>query len=142
MVVSDAAFGMSNTILPLTVLPGASDVHLHLGHGSDISRPRVPSDADTETAAKKLSEARRLTSAKDYAGAIAAFDDDPSWSVLAGITALYLCSHLFRMLRLALLTLDERDKVFLWWSRNFGHVDRCFGCLFALESDGWQVPQC
>ncbi len=46
------------------------------------------------------------------AGAIAAFGDDPSWSILAGITALYLCSHLFRMLRLALLTLDERDKVF------------------------------
>lgn len=35
----------------LTVLPGACDVHLHLGHGSDIARPRVPSDADTETAA-------------------------------------------------------------------------------------------
>lgn len=38
----------------LTVLPGASDVHLHLGHGSDISRPRVASDADTETAAAAL----------------------------------------------------------------------------------------
>ncbi len=35
----------------LTVLPGACDVHLHLGHGSDISKPRVPTDAATETAA-------------------------------------------------------------------------------------------
>lgn len=35
----------------LTVLPGACDVHLHLGHGSDISKPRVPSDAASETAA-------------------------------------------------------------------------------------------
>jgi len=35
----------------LTVLPGACDVHLHLGHGSDIARPRVPDDAATETAA-------------------------------------------------------------------------------------------
>ncbi|MEQ8398880.1 dihydroorotase family protein [Thalassobaculum sp.] len=38
----------------LTVLPGACDVHLHLGHGSDISRPRQPSDADTETAAAAI----------------------------------------------------------------------------------------
>ncbi|MCR9074019.1 MAG: amidohydrolase family protein [Alphaproteobacteria bacterium] len=35
----------------LTVLPGACDVHLHLGHGSDISKPRVASDAASETAA-------------------------------------------------------------------------------------------
>lgn len=35
----------------LTVLPGAIDVHLHLGHGADISRPRVPEDAARETAA-------------------------------------------------------------------------------------------
>ncbi|MBV9784241.1 MAG: dihydroorotase family protein [Acidisphaera sp.] len=35
----------------LVVLPGAIDVHLHLGHGKDISRPRVPGDADRETAA-------------------------------------------------------------------------------------------
>lgn len=33
------------------VLPGILDVHLHLGHGNDISRPRVPEDAATETAA-------------------------------------------------------------------------------------------
>ena len=33
------------------VLPGAIDVHLHLGHGKDIARPRVPEDAATETAA-------------------------------------------------------------------------------------------
>lgn len=35
----------------LTIFPGAVDVHLHLGHGNDISRPRVPSDAASETAA-------------------------------------------------------------------------------------------
>ena len=35
----------------LVILPGAIDVHLHLGHGADISRPRVPSDAARETAA-------------------------------------------------------------------------------------------
>lgn len=35
----------------LVVLPGAIDAHLHLGHGKDISRPRVPRDADQETAA-------------------------------------------------------------------------------------------
>lgn len=29
---------------------------------------------------------------------------------LFGVTMLYLCSHVFRMLRLTLLTLDERDK--------------------------------
>ena len=35
----------------LTVFPGVVDVHLHLGHGKDIARPRVPLDADRETAA-------------------------------------------------------------------------------------------
>ena len=35
----------------LTVFPGAVDVHLHLGHGKDIAQPRVPLDADRETAA-------------------------------------------------------------------------------------------
>lgn len=35
----------------LVVLPGAIDAHLHLGHGKDISRPRVPGDADQESAA-------------------------------------------------------------------------------------------
>jgi len=34
-----------------TVLPGMIDVHLHLGHGKDIARPRVPEDAAVETAA-------------------------------------------------------------------------------------------
>src|SRR3954452_12279638 len=29
----------------LVVLPGVIDVHLHLGHGADISRPREPADA-------------------------------------------------------------------------------------------------
>lgn len=35
----------------LVVLPGLVDPHLHLGHGKDISRPRVPGDAAQETAA-------------------------------------------------------------------------------------------
>jgi dihydroorotase-like cyclic amidohydrolase len=35
----------------LFVLPGVIDVHLHLGHGADISRPRVPQDAAQETGA-------------------------------------------------------------------------------------------
>jgi dihydropyrimidinase len=35
----------------LVVMPGAIDPHLHLGHGKDISRPRVAADADQETAA-------------------------------------------------------------------------------------------
>lgn len=37
-----------------TVLPGVIDVHLHLGHGKDIARPRVPEDAATETAAAAI----------------------------------------------------------------------------------------
>ena len=38
-------------IAGLTVFPGIVDVHLHLGHGKDIARPRVPEDAAQETAA-------------------------------------------------------------------------------------------
>lgn len=38
----------------LVILPGAIDPHLHLGHGKDISRPRVRQDADRETAAAAL----------------------------------------------------------------------------------------
>lgn len=38
----------------LTVLPGAVDAHIHLGHGADISRPRVPADAASETGAAAL----------------------------------------------------------------------------------------
>ena len=34
-----------------TILPGVIDVHLHLGHGKDIARPRVLEDAANETAA-------------------------------------------------------------------------------------------
>lgn len=37
-----------------TVLPGVIDAHLHLGHGKDIARPRVPEDAATETAAAAI----------------------------------------------------------------------------------------
>jgi dihydropyrimidinase len=35
----------------LLVLPGVLDVHLHLGHGKDIARPREAKDAAMETAA-------------------------------------------------------------------------------------------
>ena len=35
----------------LVVMPGVVDAHIHLGHGSDISRPRSASDADSESAA-------------------------------------------------------------------------------------------
>jgi dihydropyrimidinase len=35
----------------LVILPGVIDGHLHLGHGKDIARPRVPADAAQETAA-------------------------------------------------------------------------------------------
>jgi len=38
----------------LTVLPGAIDAHIHLGHGMDIARPRVPEDARSETGAAAL----------------------------------------------------------------------------------------
>ncbi len=35
----------------LVALPGAVDAHIHLGHGTDIARPRVPGDAASETGA-------------------------------------------------------------------------------------------
>lgn len=38
----------------LVVVPGAIDAHIHLGHGSDIARPRVPADAATETGAAAM----------------------------------------------------------------------------------------
>ncbi|MFN3673955.1 MAG: dihydroorotase [Bosea sp. (in: a-proteobacteria)] len=38
----------------LVLFPGAIDPHLHLGHGSDISRPRVPADAAQESAAAAI----------------------------------------------------------------------------------------
>jgi dihydropyrimidinase len=41
-------------IAGLVVMPGAIDVHLHLGSGNDISRPRQALDADRETAAAAL----------------------------------------------------------------------------------------
>ena len=31
----------------LLVMPGVVDAHVHLGHGLDITRPRVPRDAET-----------------------------------------------------------------------------------------------
>lgn len=35
----------------LVVLPGMVDCHMHLGHGTSIAAPQVPSDADSESAA-------------------------------------------------------------------------------------------
>lgn len=37
---------------------------------------------------------------------------DAHWAGLLGITALYLCSHVLRMFRLVLLTLDKRNNAF------------------------------
>lgn len=45
------------------------------------------------------------------AKSLSGFGQGQQWYVLLGIVAIYLCSHLFRMLRLALLTLDERSKI-------------------------------
>lgn len=60
----------------LTILPGAVDAHVHLGHGADISRPRVPSDAASETGAAARGGVTCLIpyvmSAEPYA---AVFDD-------------------------------------------------------------------
>ena len=41
---------------------------------------------------------------------LAAFVHESNWLLLLAAMALYLCSHLLRILRLMLLTLDERDK--------------------------------
>src|SRR3954452_22778474 len=38
----------------LVIMPGVIDAHLQLGHGNDIPRPRVPADADGETAAAAI----------------------------------------------------------------------------------------
>src|SRR5215471_14934889 len=46
--------GESLDVAGKVVLPGVIDVHLHLGHGKDIARPRVPGDAATETAAASV----------------------------------------------------------------------------------------
>jgi dihydropyrimidinase len=35
----------------LLIMPGIVDAHIHLGHGLDITRPRVARDAETESAA-------------------------------------------------------------------------------------------
>jgi dihydropyrimidinase len=48
---SDATAAERVLLRGLVVLPGAIDAHLHLGHGKDIARPRVPKDADQESAA-------------------------------------------------------------------------------------------
>ena len=49
----------------LVVMPGAIDVHLHLGHGKDISRPRVPDDAAQETAAAAVGGITMLRAVSD-----------------------------------------------------------------------------
>ncbi|MDE2514477.1 MAG: dihydroorotase family protein [Rhodospirillales bacterium] len=51
-----AAIAAAETIdiTGLVAMPGAIDVHLHLGHGKDIARPRVPGDADRESAAAAM----------------------------------------------------------------------------------------
>lgn len=51
---AEAAAAETVSVQGLALLPGAVDPHLHLGHGMDISRPRLPSDADAETAAAAL----------------------------------------------------------------------------------------
>ncbi|WDH21143.1 lysylphosphatidylglycerol synthase domain-containing protein [Pseudomonas chlororaphis] len=43
---------------------------------------------------------------------IASFGRETQWAGLVGITVLYLGSHVLRMLRLVLLTLDDRNKAF------------------------------
>ncbi|MFH5927095.1 dihydroorotase [Roseomonas xinghualingensis] len=48
---TDCAAAETVTLPGLTVLPGAIDAHIHLGHGKDISRPREPGDAARESAA-------------------------------------------------------------------------------------------
>ena len=37
--------GENVDVTGLTILPGAVDAHIHLGHGMDIARPRAPEDA-------------------------------------------------------------------------------------------------
>jgi dihydropyrimidinase len=59
----------------LTVFPGVLDVHLHLGHGADIARPRVPEDAAQETAAAAVGGVTTiipyLMGSEDYAESFA-----------------------------------------------------------------------
>jgi dihydropyrimidinase len=47
----DASAAETCDVTGLHVFPGVIDVHLHLGHGADISRPRVAKDAEIETSA-------------------------------------------------------------------------------------------
>jgi dihydroorotase-like cyclic amidohydrolase len=46
--------GENVDVTGLTILPGAVDAHIHLGHGMDIARPRAPEDAKSETAAAAI----------------------------------------------------------------------------------------
>ena len=54
----------------LVVFPGVIDVHLHLGHGQDIARPRVPEDAAGETAAAAVGGVTTFDSLSDGDGAV------------------------------------------------------------------------
>ena len=65
----------------LVVMPGAIDAHLHLGHGKDISRPRVPADAAQESAA---AAAGGITCFLPYLMATAPFED--FWQEVIDVT--------------------------------------------------------
>ncbi|MEM1430965.1 MAG: dihydroorotase family protein [Pseudomonadota bacterium] len=65
----------------LTRLPGAVDAHLHLGHGSDIARPRVPGDAASETGAAAMGG---VTAFVPYV--MSASPHMPEFDALIGIT--------------------------------------------------------
>lgn len=53
---------------------------------------------------------------------------DTYWVELLGITAVYLCSHLLRMVRLILLTLDSRSNAY---SLVLAHALTALPCSFA-----------
>lgn len=54
------------------IMPGLVDVHVHLGHGKDISRPRVPQDAISETSG---AAAGGVTSIVPYLMSTTPFED-------------------------------------------------------------------
>lgn len=56
----------------LMVMPGAIDAHVHLGHGADITRPRVREDALSETGA---AAAGGVTSIVSYLSASEPFEN-------------------------------------------------------------------
>lgn len=52
-----------------------------------------------------------------------ALGESGEWPPVFGFTAVYLCSHVFRLLRLAVLTLDERARI---WPLMLAHVTTSF----------------